>query len=179
MSSVEEDKSVVTTKKTDNDNTQSQPPNEFFVEGLSVTHDEEIMSFHNREGLNLERFVVNEESHNMKTSANTYELQHTVKCMDFGSCEPASNACLRAFDKTRTLVNTNLRIGSLESLLGPSFDARPLDNGIFSIHIDQQQAESKLSLKNLLSGSIYHSTTNVGNEIRGADETTGVDSNQS
>jgi hypothetical protein len=31
MSSVEEDKSVVTTKKTDNDNTQSQPPNEILL----------------------------------------------------------------------------------------------------------------------------------------------------
>jgi hypothetical protein len=115
----------------------------------------------------------------MKTSVNTYELEHTVKCMDFGSCEPASNACLRAFDKAGTAVNTNVRIGSLESLLGPSFDARPLDNGIISVHTDQQQAESNLSLKNLLSGSIYHSTTNVGDEIRGADETIGVDSNQS
>jgi hypothetical protein len=31
MSSVEEDKSVVTTKKTHNDNTQSQPPNEILL----------------------------------------------------------------------------------------------------------------------------------------------------
>jgi hypothetical protein len=153
---------------------QENAPNQLLLfTGASVTH-EEVMCFHNQEGLDLERFVVNEESHNMETSVNTHELGHTVKCMDFGSCEPASIACLRAFDKAETAVNTNVRIGSLESLLGPSFDARPLDNGIFLVHTDQQQAESNLSLKNLLSGNISHSTTNVGNEIRGAGETLGV-----
>jgi hypothetical protein len=169
MSSVEEDKSV------GNDNTQSTPTNEFFVDGtwgLSVTH-EEIMSSDNQEGLNLNGFVVNEESDNIKTSVNTYELEHTVKCMDFGSFESASKASLGAFNKTRTVENTDVRIGSLESLLGPNFDVRQVDNGIFSVHTNQQQAESNVSLKNLLSGSIYHSNTNAGDEIRGADETRG------
>jgi hypothetical protein len=170
MSSVEEDKSFETVKKTDSDNTQSKPANEFFVDetwGLSVSHEEEIVSSHNQEGLNLEGFVVNKESDNMRTSVNTYELG--VKCMDFDNSESTSKASLMAI-KAVTVENTEVQIGSLESLLGPSFDVRTVDNGIFSPHTNRQQAESNLSLKNLLSGSIYHSNTNVGYEVRSADE---------
>lgn len=75
----------------------------------------------------------------------------------------------------RTGENTNIRIKSLGSLLGPNFNVMPVDNGIFSVHINQQQAETNLSLKNLLSGSIYHSDTNVGDQIRTANETRRLD----
>jgi hypothetical protein len=158
VSSVEEDKAVVTVKL-DSDDTQSKPANEFFVDetwGLSVSHEEEIMSFHNQEGLNPEGFVVQEESDNMKTSLNTYEfgVEHRVKCMDFVSCESASKA-------------------SLQSLLGPIFNVRPVDSGNSSVHMNQQQAEASLSLKNLLSGTIYR--TDTSDEIRSADETGRVD----
>ncbi|PNF29168.1 hypothetical protein B7P43_G11861 [Cryptotermes secundus] len=178
MFSVEEDKSVITVKKSDSDNTQCKPANEFFVDEtlrLSVSHEEERVSSHNQEGLNHEGFVAEEESHNTKTSVNAYELEHGVKVMDFGSCESASKASLIPFNETGTSENTNIRIQSLGSLLGPNFNVMPVDNGIFSVHINQQQAETNLSLKNLLSGSIYHSDTNVGDQIRTADETCRVD----
>jgi hypothetical protein len=111
----------------------------------------------------------------METSVNTYELKHRVKCMDFGSCESVPKASLRAFNKTGTVENTNVRIESLESLLGHNFNVRPVDNGMFSVHTNQQQADANISLKNLLAGSIYYSDTNVGDEIRSADETRTVD----
>jgi hypothetical protein len=166
VSSVEEDNSVITVIKSDSDHTQSKPANEFFVDEtweLSVSHEEEIVSSHNQGGLKQEECVVREESDNMKTPVNTYELEHGVKYMDFGSYESALKASLMAFNKTGTVENTNTRIGSLESLLGPNFNVRPVDNGIFSVHTNQQQAETNLSLKNLLAGSIYH----VGDENRG------------
>ncbi|XP_023721661.1 uncharacterized protein LOC111872225 [Cryptotermes secundus] len=103
MSSVEGDKSVKTLKKSDSDNTQCKPANEFFVDEtlrLSVSHEEERVSAHNQEGLNHEGFVAEEESLNTKTSVNSYELEHGVKVMDFGSCESALKARLIAFNET-------------------------------------------------------------------------------
>jgi hypothetical protein len=190
MSSVEEDKSFETVVKGDTDNTQSKPANEFFVDekwGLSVSHEEEITSSHNQEGCNVEVFVVEEPD--MKTSTNTHEheLELKVESVDFGSHEPASRASPRTFKaetgscdlapeaslttvKTATAENTNAPVGSLESLLGPTFDVRPVDNGIFSV-LTNQQTEPKLSLKELLSDCIYNSNVNVDGEIKGEDET--------
>jgi hypothetical protein len=168
-----EDKSCETAKKAD-DNMQSKPANEFFVDetwGLSVSHEEEIVSSHNQEGLNLEVFVGDKETNTMQTSVNTYEVgvEHKAKCMDFLNCDLASEANIRTF-KTEVVDNANVHIGSLESLLGPSFGVSAADSGMFSI-LTNQQRDSNLSLKSLLSVSTYHSNTNAGGEITSAEDT--------
>jgi hypothetical protein len=191
--SVEEDKSYETAKKADNDNTQHKsyetvkkedsdnsqpkPANELFDDGAwGLCHEVEIVSSQNQEGLNPEMFVVDEESDNMKTSANTCEVgfEHRAKCMDYGSSESASEANVKTF-KTDTVENAIVHIRSLESLLGPSFGVRAADSAVFSVLTNQQQADSDLSLKSLLSVSTYHSNTNVCGEITSADDTCIVD----
>jgi hypothetical protein len=156
--SVEDDKLYVTANKADN--AHSKPANEFFVDetwGLSVSHEEEIASSHNQAGLTLEVLVGDRETNNIQTPVNTCEvgIEPGAKCTDFPSCDLASEANIR------TLKTETVHIGSLESLLGPSFGATAPDSALFPILTNQQQAESNLSLKNLLSVSTYHGNTNV------------------
>lgn len=168
--SVEEEKSFGTVKKTDSDNTQSTPANGFFVDetwGLSVSHEEEIVSSHiNQEGLDLE-VMENKKSDNLKTLVNAYELgvESGVKCIDFSNCESVGiNNPIEI--KTGTVTETNIGSGSIESLLGPNFNVKSLGNGIFSVDRNRQQGDTNLNLKSLLAGSICHTNTSTSDRHR-------------
>jgi hypothetical protein len=175
--SLEEDKSVVTVKKTDSDNTQCTPANGFFLDeawGLSVSHEEEIVSSHiKQEGLNLVEVTQDKESDTLKTSVNTYELgvQCGVKGMD--TCE-SLGIDNHMEVKMDTVRKTDIKNGSIESLLETDFNAKSLGNGLFSVGRVKQQADN-LNLKNLLAGSICHINNSTSDKNRGGVEATSVD----
>jgi hypothetical protein len=166
--------SVETVKKADGDNTQSQPANGFFLNetwALSISH-EEIVNSRNQEESSLEEFVQNKESDSMETSVNMCEMgvEHGVNSMNFGNCESVANDTHTGI-RSETVENTDIENESFEPLLVSDFNVKTLGDGIFSIDSNQQQADSNLSLQNLLTDNIYHINMNIGAEIRNFDET--------
>lgn len=170
-------------KKTDAGNTRSVTANEFFIDDgcvLSVSHEEEIVTSHNVEGLSLE-FVQTKESDDMKKSVNLYDLggAHGGKSMDIGnnkSVGKASRVVIKAetdksTDKMVNCVASTDIVRSLGSQLGPDFCVRTERNGV-AVPTNQLQAEEAHGLKHLLSGD-YHSSSN--HEIKSVDETFGCD----
>ncbi|KDR23256.1 hypothetical protein L798_07158 [Zootermopsis nevadensis] len=152
----EDKKSFETVKKTDSDNTQSTPADAFFVDdtlGLSVGHEEEIVSSHiNQERIDLE-VTENKEPDDLKLMVNANELgdQSGVKRIDFGNCESVEVS-------NRAVKGIGVGSGSLESLLGLDFGVEAV-NGIFSVDRNSQRADTNLNLKNILAGSICHITS--------------------
>lgn len=161
-----------TVKKTDTGNTQSVTTNEFFIDDgcvLSVSHEEEIVTSHNVEGLNLE-FVQTKEPDGMKESVNSCELgvAHRGKNMDIGNYRSGKYSLVVIKEETdkntdvkmaNRVANTD-KVGSLGSLLVSDLYVRIEGNDV-PVHTNQLQAEENLGLKNLLSGS-YHSSSNDG-----------------
>lgn len=171
-------------KKMDTDDTQSVTANEFFIDDccvLSVSHEEEIVTTHNAEGLNLE-IVQSKESDGMKKSVNLCELgvSHGVKSTDVGNHRSVGKASLgvtkaetgKNFDiKMANHVEDTDKVLSLGSLLGVDFCVRTEGNDV-PVHTNQSQAEEELSLKHLLSGTNSHDS---GNDNIKSVETFGCD----
>lgn len=170
--------------KTDTDNTQSATANEFFIDDgcvLSVSHEEEIVTSHNMEGLNLE-FVQSEESDSMKKSINLYMLgvPNADKSMDIGNYRSVGKDSLLGIEteadkctdiKMLNHVANTDKVVSLGPLLGPdSFVKR---EGNDPVHTNQLQAEDNLDLKNVLSANSSHSGSN--DEMKSVDEAWGCD----
>ena len=170
-------------KKTDTDNTRSVTANEFFVDDgcvLSVSHEEEIVTSHNVEGLNLE-FVQSKESDSIKKSVDLYALgvPNADKSMDIGNCgskdslvgiEAETDKCTDV--KMANCVANTGKVVSLGSLLGSDFCVKREGNDD-PVHTNQLQAEENLDLKNVLSGNSFHSSSN--DEMKSVDETWGCD----
>jgi len=170
--------------KTDSDDTRSATATEFFVDDdcvLPVSHEEEIVTSHNMEGLNLE-FVQSKEYDSMNKSVNMYALglPNADKSMDIGNYRSARKDHLVGIE-TETDNCTDIKIlnrvantdkgVSLGSLLGSDFFARREGND--PEHKDQLQAEENLDLKNVLSANSFHSGSN--DELKSVDETWGCD----
>lgn len=169
-STEEEKESFGTVTKRSSENTQSTPANGFFVDetwGLSVSHEEEIVSSHiNQEILDLE-VTEKKDSDNMNTLVNAYELgaQSEIKCIDFGNCESVGINNHPEIE-TDTVKETNVRKGSIESSIGPDFNLKSVGNGIFSIDRSRQQDDTNLNLKTLQAGSSCHTDTSTIDEHR-------------
>lgn len=169
--------------KTDADNTRSATANEFFIDDgcvLPVSHEEEIVTSHNMEGLNLE-FVQSKESDSMKKS-NLYELgvPNADKSMDIGNYRSVGKDHLVGIEteldnctdiKMLNHVTNTDKVTSLGSLLGSDFFARREGND--PVREDHLQAEENLDSKNVLSANDFHSGSN--DELKSVDETSGCD----
>jgi len=170
--------------KTDTDNTQSATANEFFIDDgcvLPVSHEEEIVTSHNMEGLNLE-CVQSKESDSIKKSVNLYALgvPNADKSMDTGNYRSVGKDRLVGIEtetdnctdiKMLNRVANTDKFVSLGSLLESDFLAGR--EGKDPVHKDQLQAEEKLDLKNVLSANSFHSGNN--DELKSVDETWGCD----
>jgi len=170
--------------KTDTDNTQSATANEFFIDDgcvLPVSHEEEIVTSHNMEGLNLE-FVQSIESDSIKKPVNLYALDvpNADKIMDTGNYRSVAKDRLAGIE-TETdnctdikllnhVANTD-KVVSLGSLLGSDFFAAREGND--PVHKGHLQAEENFDLKNVLSANSFHSGSN--DEMKSVDETWGCD----
>jgi len=166
--------------KTDTDDTQSATANEFFVDDgcvLSLSHEEEIVTSHNMEGLNLE-FVQSEESDSMKKSVNLYALgvPNADKSMDIDNYRSVGKDHLVGIEtetdiKMLDCVANTDKVVSLGSLLGSDFFVKREGND--PVHKNQLQAEENLDLKNVPSANSFHSGSN--DELKSVDETWGCD----
>jgi len=170
--------------KTDTDNTRSATANEFFIDDgcvLSVSHEEEIVTSHNMEGLNLE-FVQSKESDSMKNSVNLNMLgvPNAEKSMDFGNYRSVGKDSLVGIDtetdkctdiKMLNRVANTDKVASLGSLLGSDFFVKR--EGKDPVHTNQLQAEDNLDSKNLLSANSFRSSSN--DEMKNVDEAWGCD----
>jgi hypothetical protein len=166
--------------KTDTDNTRSATANEFFIDDgcvLPVSHEEEIVTSHNMEGLNLE-FVQSKESDSMKKSVNLYALgvPNTDKSMDIGNYRSIGKDSLVGIEtdtdkctdiKMLNHVANTDKVVNLGSLLGSDFFVKREGND--PVHKNQLQGEDNLDLKNVLSANSFHSGSN--DEMKSVDET--------
>ena len=170
--------------KTDTDNTRSAAANEFFIDDgyvLPVSHEEEIVTSHNMEGMNLE-FVQSTESDSMKKSVNLYTLgvPNADKSMDVGNyrsvgkdnlvgveTEPDKCTDIKMLNR---VANTD-KVVSLGSPLGSDLFVKR--DGDDPVHKNQLQAEDNLDMKNVLSANSFHS--GINDEMKSVNETWGCD----
>ena len=170
--------------KTDTDNTRSATASDFFIDDgcvLSVSHEEEIVTSQNMEGLNLE-FVQSKESDSMKKSVNLYAsgVPNADKNVDIGNYRSIGKDSLMGIEtetdkctdiKMLNCVANTDKVLSLESLLGSDFSVKREGNN--PVHTNQLQAEDNLDLRNVLSANSFHSSSN--DEMKSVDETWGCD----
>jgi hypothetical protein len=167
--------------KTDADNTRSVTANEFFIDDCyvqSVSHEEEIVTSHNVEGLNLE-FVQSKESISMEKSVNLYTwgVSNADVSMDIGNCRSIVKDSLVGIeteldmctDKMVNHVAITDQIMHLGSLSGSDFCIRREGND--PGHANKLKAEENLGLENVLSGNGVLSSSN--DEMESVDETWG------